>query len=160
MSDLEKMAREHASIIVWPHYETQSDGYRAECIAVERRLKEFIERATEGLRAELKEQKRIVSAVWIALDIATYEEAKPHTIDEHVAKLRAELAEARRDKERLDWLIKQGPPGAADGIGLNEESWELAVCFAEDADKKNTDQHAVRTAIDAAMSANETKEAR
>lgn len=60
------------------------------------------------------------------------------------------LGRERRDSERLDWLINQGPPGAADGMGLNEETWDVATLHASDGIQ--TDALAVRAAIDAAMS--------
>ena len=48
------------------------------------------------LREMYREERRIVERVWIALGITTYEQAKPYTIDEHVVRLRAELAETKR----------------------------------------------------------------
>lgn len=62
--DLEKLANECASVIVWPHYETNSHGYRAECIAVKRRLMEFLERVTEGLRRELVAKDEMLKGAW------------------------------------------------------------------------------------------------
>jgi hypothetical protein len=58
------------------------------------------------------------------------------------------------DTQRLDWLIKQGPPGACDdGYGLSDSLWEGATEQVDgDGDKKdNTDRKCVRAAIDAAM---------
>ena len=63
-----------------------------------------------------------------------------------------ELPELRRDKARLDWIIKQGPPGAAEGIGLNEEAWESACCEVKgEGEIGNDDSVLMRRAIDAAM---------
>lgn len=53
------------------------------------------------------------------------------------------------DTDRLNWLIKQGPPGAAEGQGLNEETWDVATMHAGEGCE--TDAQAVRAAIDAAM---------
>ena len=50
------------------------------------------------------------------------------------------------DTQRLTWLIKQGPPGAAQGIALNEEAWEMAYIQPE-----GPDQSVMRDAIDDAM---------
>lgn len=61
--------------------------------------------------------------------------------------LRAELAQAREDSARLDWLIKQGPPNASEGNWLTNETWELATMFAND-DKNDADKRAIRAAID------------
>jgi len=58
----------------------------------------------------------------------------------------------KTDTEILDWLIKQGPPGAAEGMGLNEEVWDLAYIHADDNHGgKFTDTLCVRMAINAAM---------
>lgn len=53
------------------------------------------------------------------------------------------------DTDRLNWLIKQGPPGAAEGQGLNYDTWQSAYAHVEGKIKKDSD--AVRAAIDAAM---------
>lgn len=53
------------------------------------------------------------------------------------------------DTDRLNWLIKQGPPGVAEGQGLNEETWAVATMHAGEG--RETDAEAVRAAIDAAM---------
>ena len=50
------------------------------------------------------------------------------------------------DRERLDWLIRQGPPGAAEGMGLNQEAWDVAFGMYGD-----NDRECMRAAIDAAM---------
>lgn len=50
------------------------------------------------------------------------------------------------DTDRLSWLIKQGPPGAADGIGLNEEAWEISY-----GNTPANDQDSIRATIDSAM---------
>jgi hypothetical protein len=63
-----------------------------------------------------------------------------------------ELAELRKDKARLDWLIKQGPPGAAESIGLNEDAWQAACSAIRDDDGDGpTDAVLMRRTIDAAM---------
>lgn len=59
----------------------------------------------------------------------------------------------RSDTERLDWIIKQGPPGAAEGIGLNEEAWDAACCAIEDGDDRPGDTVLMRRAIDRQMEA-------
>lgn len=64
-------------------------------------------------------------------------------------RLRGVADELAKDKERLDWLIKQGPPGATDGIGLNEYTWESACGVVDDCCR--TDSECVRLAIDAAL---------
>lgn len=69
-------------------------------------------------------------------------------------ELTKELDAAKADSERVDWLIKQGPPGATDGIGLSTESWEIATGFVTD--EKEGDQIVVRAAIDAARSTQRT----
>lgn len=53
------------------------------------------------------------------------------------------------DTQRLDWLIKQGPPGAChdDEIGLNEAAWESATNFVGEIDDQ-TDKSCIRAAID------------
>lgn len=63
----------------------------------------------------------------------------------------ANLDACRRDSERMDWLIKQGPPGAAEDIGLNQETWDAAYSVdTEDIpDKNGADKYCVRAAIDA-----------
>lgn len=67
-----------------------------------------------------------------------------------IITLQSELREARRDTERLDWLIKQGPPGASDWWG--EAAWEQAITHAEfSGPKTGTDALAMRAALDAAM---------
>ncbi len=65
-------------------------------------------------------------------------------LDEHEA--------LKLDKARLDWLIKQGPPGATDGPGLNGELWELGYCEVADY-KRDSDNQCIRQAIDAATTA-------
>jgi hypothetical protein len=50
------------------------------------------------------------------------------------------------DTDRMDWLIKQGPPGACSGIGLNEMAWGCAYAYPPEEDSKM-----LRQAIDAAM---------
>lgn len=65
---------------------------------------------------------------------------------EQLATLTAERDRLLLDSERLSWLIKQGPPGAAQGIGLNEEAWDMA-CMEE---PPTTDQICMRAAIDSA----------
>ena len=59
------------------------------------------------------------------------------------------------DTQRLDWLIKQGPPGACEGLGLNETIWEAASDFVSDDTESSTDKLCVRAAIDAAMTDNQ-----
>jgi hypothetical protein len=62
-------------------------------------------------------------------------------------RLARELVGARKDTVRLDWIIRQGPPGANDhGLGLTEETWDSACGFAEAEEK--SDQKAVRRLID------------
>lgn len=56
------------------------------------------------------------------------------------------VMEFEQDKARLDWLIKQGPEGACEGMGLNGDVWEGAYQMSP-----NPDTVAVRAAIDAAM---------
>lgn len=58
--------------------------------------------------------------------------------------------QAAADTARLDWLIKQGPPGAATEMGLTEESWESAAALVG-AERGDTDAELVRAAIDDAM---------
>lgn len=60
------------------------------------------------------------------------------------------LLEAEEDTRRLDFLIKAGPPGAAENIGLNAETWELA-CGESGGSGEDTDNRVVRVAIDKAM---------
>ena len=50
------------------------------------------------------------------------------------------------DTDRLNWLIKQGPPGACEGVGLNSDAWDNAYC-----QEPSTDNTAMRQAIDEAM---------
>lgn len=74
-----------------------------------------IERLKEELaktKAFKDEEHAIVQKVWKALGKETYREAKPFTIWEWVEKdketithLQTKLAETRKDKERLDWLL-------------------------------------------------------
>ncbi len=42
----------------------------------------------------------------------------------------------KTDTEILDWLIKQGPPGATEDIGLNESAWDAAYLEHPSPDKK------------------------
>lgn len=72
-------------------------------------------------------------------------------VDASYADIKRSLEELQADKARLDWLIKQGPPGAADGQGLNEEVWDVAATMVSD--EVQTDAIAVRAAIDAAKEA-------
>lgn len=65
-------------------------------------------------------------------------------------KLADEVTRLREDKARLDWLIKQGPPGATEGEWLSEAAWDLATMFASE--ERTTDAEAFRAAIDYAMS--------
>lgn len=106
----------------------------------------------EKMVRRYEEDHAIVERVWKALGIETYEQAKPFTIDEHVAKLRTELAEARRDKERA-WKI----------VELCRNSVNAQYPLARDS---NSDSKyllwlsgKLNEALDAAMSA-QTKEAR
>ncbi len=55
--------------------------------------------------------------------------------------------ECEMDSARLDWMIDQGPPGAAKGAGLNDEAWEAAYAM----DAISDDHQCVRDAIDCAM---------
>jgi hypothetical protein len=57
------------------------------------------------------------------------------------------FTEQAEDTKRLDWLIFQGPPGAATGAGLNDELWEIAT--ASVSDELQTDNQCIRAAIDA-----------
>lgn len=57
---------------------------------------------------------------------------------------------ATTDTQRLDWLIKQGPPGAGNGPGLSDEAWESATMLASD-EGFETDAKAVRAFIDLAI---------
>ncbi len=60
----------------------------------------------------------------------------------------------KTDTDRLNWLIKQGPPGACDdGFGLTETLWDAAVTYVDtDGDKEaSKDSACIRAAIDAAM---------
>ena len=82
--------------------------------------------------------------------------------DECGQKCKRELASSAgseiSDTQRLDWLIKQGLPGACDdGYGLSDSLWEGATDFvdANDDKKDNTDRKCVRAAIDAAMFPND-----
>lgn len=43
--------------------------------------------------AEFDEEKKIVDRVWKALGISTYDQAKPLSIDDHVAKLKQQLTD-------------------------------------------------------------------
>ena len=61
--------------------------------------------------------------------------------------LQRDNAELLKDKERLSWLITQGPPGASQIDWLSEDAWELATCQVED---DSHDQECMRKAIDAA----------
>lgn len=82
--------------------------------------------------------------------LAVIDEATKLRSDISVAEKR--IGELEKDKARLDWLIKQGPPGATEAFGLNEELWEHACCCVQDDDlKANTDQIVVRRAIDEYM---------
>ncbi len=54
------------------------------------------------------------------------------------------------DTERLDWLIKQGPPSTETIVCLSDETWELATMHASDMGIE-TDDKAIRDTIDAAM---------
>lgn len=65
-------------------------------------------------------------------------------------QLKARVAELERDKERLDWLIKQGPPGAQEcSFGFSDDAWLLATCELNEF--THTDGECIRKAIDAAM---------
>ena len=58
------------------------------------------------------------------------------------------------DTQRLDWLIKNGPPGACDdGFGLSESLWEASTDYVDFKGRKdkNTDKVCIRKAIDDAM---------
>jgi hypothetical protein len=63
------------------------------------------------------------------------------------------------DAERLTWLIKQGPPGAAeDDLGLTQDLWEMACSMVAGHDPEaNSDQRLVRAAIDGAIAAQKAK---
>src|SRR6476469_5093418 len=51
----------------------------------------------------------------------------PHCRLLYIANIESELAEALKDTQRLDYLIRQWPPGAAESLGLNEEIWDAAT---------------------------------
>jgi hypothetical protein len=70
---------------------------------------------------------------------------KPEALSEYQAVC-AEITALKADRDRLDWLIKQGPPGAADGIGLNETAWELSCTYLKPDD--TGDGQSMRRAID------------
>ena len=67
--------------------------------------------------------------------------------------LKARLAAADWDTARLDWLIREGPPGAAPGSGLNEDLWDCAVGMIREEDDEPRDTELIRRAIDAAIAA-------
>jgi hypothetical protein len=50
--------------------------------------------------AEVERLEATIREVWDALGITDYEQAKPHTIAEHVERLRAQ---AWADKRRREW---------------------------------------------------------
>lgn len=62
------------------------------------------------------------------------------------------------DTERLDWLIKQGPPEACEGAGLNEAAWDAA--YGKLDGDHLTDRQCLRAAIDAAMTLNDKDQPR
>ena len=84
------------------------------------------------------------------------QDARMNAAKELIA-LRAKLEVAERDTARLDWLCKQGPPGAAPGSALNEDLWDSACGMIRDEDDHPLDTMLVRRAIDAAMNAPEGK---
>jgi len=56
------------------------------------------------------------------------------------------------DTQRLDWLIRKGPPGASDGIGLTRETWDAGESEINSKTvTKLGDLHLIRLAIDRAM---------
>lgn len=62
----------------------------------------------------------------------------------------------RTDTDRLNWLIKQGPPGAVNtDFGLTADVWNSATCFVTNDRQHSTDQKCVRLAIDEAMDCQE-----
>lgn len=70
---------------------------------------------------------------------------RKNDVTESVELMLAEIERLEQDSAMLTWLIKQGPPGAAEGIGLNEHAWEMATCHVQD--KTSTDQKIMREAI-------------
>lgn len=56
------------------------------------------------------------------------------------------VGSAISDRDRLNWLIKQGPPGACEGIGLNSDAWDNAYC-----QDPGDDGTVMRAAIDEAI---------
>ena len=79
----------------------------------------------------------------------------PHCRLLYIANIESELAEALKDTQRLDYLIRQWPPGAAESLGLNEEIWDAATGHARTLE---TDEIAVRMAIDDAIASELQKE--
>ena len=63
------------------------------------------------------------------------------------------INELEADRRRLRFLVKQGPPrDNFEGIGLNEEAWEVAYGHVPD-ERKDADMVAMRSAIDACEAA-------
>lgn len=102
-------------------------------------------------RGELHEAGLITDQEYADLVTAGSESARRL---ENYDELRAKIAELEKDKARLDWLIKQGPPSEDDEFGLSEEVWNVATEYADPDDRESsTDNICVRKAIDAATAA-------
>lgn len=103
----------------------------SECLQLERDdLQRQLAAAREAnaiTERELLLEKHIVERVWKALGISTYEQAKPLTIDEHVAELKKQLAEERSARERHLQRIAELTMLLA-GNGIHVEDCKCASC--------------------------------
>jgi hypothetical protein len=145
--DVGDEVRACAAAILNPHYEALGKSYIEDLERAATYIRQSIQRAVSAKEVELERAKE-------ARNRAGVEERRKYLpkITELSAendKLKAELDALRKDKAIVDWLIKQGPPGAAEGAGLNDEAWDIA--YAHVSDEKRTDAVVMREAITEAM---------
>ena len=74
---------------------------------------------------------------------------------DEIERLRAELAEAKRDTERLDWLSLLAPWDGFGGIDINERASEYAEANGRDEPSDADFAAALRDQLDEAMKGEE-----
>lgn len=80
-----------------------NEAKRQNAAAAEQAFKSHCEVMNERdqLRRRYEEEKAIIDRVWKALEITTYEQAKPFLIDEHVMNLRQQLAASQLRESKM-----------------------------------------------------------